>query len=77
VFITKGDANNAPDFQEVTLADVQGKVLLAVPLAGYGVNFVKTPLGLFLVIIIPVIVIVASEVRKIYVELKKKKEKTV
>lgn len=75
-FITKGDANNAPDLKEVSMSEVKGKVLFSIPYAGFVVNFAKQPIGFLLIIIIPAIVIIIDEARKIYAELKKKKEKT-
>lgn len=76
VYITKGDANNAPDQREIQKKDVLGKVLLSVPFAGYALNFAKKPVGFMLIIIIPAAAIIFDEVRKIYAEIKKKKEKT-
>lgn len=75
VYITKGDANNAPDNAEIAQSEVRGKVILSIPLIGYVIEFAKKPLGFMLIIIIPAGAIVCDEARKIYVELKKKKEK--
>ena len=74
VYITKGDVNNAPDAREVQRKDVIGKVLFAVPYAGYAVDFAKKPMGFALIIIVPAGLIIIDEVRKIVKELKKKKE---
>ncbi len=68
-YVTKGDANNGPDVQDVAEADVIGKVLIDVPYAGYVVAFVRKPMGFFLLILIPVIAIIYSEVGKIWREL--------
>lgn len=76
IYITKGDANNAPDTKEIPQAEVQGKVLFSVPLAGYAIDFAKKPLGFMLIIIIPAAAIIFDEARKIYAELKKKKKRT-
>lgn len=72
VYITKGDANNAPDAREIKKSDIVGKVLFSVPFAGYAVEFVKKPLGFALIIIIPAAVIIIDEVKKIYKEVRKK-----
>lgn len=76
IYITKGDANNAPDVKEVSQSDLMGKVLFSVPWAGYLIDFAKKPMGFVLIIIIPAVAVIYDEVRKIYVEIKKRKEKT-
>lgn len=72
-YITKGDANNAPDMKEISKREIIGKVLFSVPYVGYAVDFAKKPLGFALVILVPAAVIVSDEVKKIYEEVKKKK----
>lgn len=42
--ITKGDANNTED-DPITVEQIKGEVVLAIPLAGYAVNAIKTPIG--------------------------------
>lgn len=74
VYITKGDANNAPDTREIQKKDIIGKVLLAVPYMGYAVDFAKKPMGFALIIIIPAALIVVDELKKIFKEIKKKKQ---
>lgn len=75
VYITKGDANNAPDQKEVNKSDVLGKVLFSVPFMGYVVDFVKKPIGFILIIIVPAAIIIYDEIKKIWKEiLKGKKE---
>jgi signal peptidase len=71
VFKTQGDANNAPDSTEIRQSDIHGKVLFSVPLVGYIIDFVRQPIGLVLVIVLPAIFIVYDEVRKIMAEVKK------
>jgi len=73
VYITKGDANNAPDREEVAQKNVTGKVLIDIPYIGYVVDFIKKPLGFALIIIVPAILIIFGEVKKIYEETRKKK----
>ena len=72
-YITKGDANNAPDQKTISKKDILGKVLIDIPYLGYVVDFTKKPIGFALIIIVPAVVIIGDEVRKIYEELKKKK----
>ena len=73
VYITKGDVNNAPDAREIQKKDVVGKVLFDVPFVGYAVDFAKKPLGFALIIIVPAVIIIGDEIKKIYGEIKKKK----
>jgi len=75
IYITKGDANNAPDEKEVTRKEIIGKVLFSLPYVGYAVDFAKKPIGFMLIIVVPAAIIVYDEIRKIYGEIKKKKTK--
>jgi signal peptidase len=72
VYITKGDANNAPDARELQKKDILGKVLVSVPYVGYAVDFAKKPMGFALIIIVPAAIIIFDEIKKIFYELKKK-----
>lgn len=77
-YITKGDANNAPDQREIQKGEIIGKVLFSVPYAGYVVAFARKPLGFMLIIIVPAAIIIFDEVKKIWKEASRlKKEKTV
>ena len=67
-YITKGDANNAPDQREVSEREVVGKVLFSIPYLGYAVDFAQKPLGFALIILIPAVIIIGDEVRKIWRE---------
>ena len=74
-YITKGDANNAPDVREVSQKDVIGKVMFDVPYFGYVVAFARKPIGFLLILIVPALAIVFDEVKKIVGEVKKLKSK--
>jgi len=74
-YITKGDANNAPDQREISQREIIGKVLFDIPYLGFVVDFAKKPIGFSLLIIIPGAVIIFDEAKKIYGEVKKKKAK--
>lgn len=76
VYITKGDANNAPDAREIKKSDILGKVLFSVPYVGYAVDFAKKPLGFTLIIIVPAAIIIIDEIRNIVHEINKNKGKT-
>jgi len=74
-YITKGDANNAPDAKQISQKDIVGKVMFDIPYLGYIVSFVRKPLGFLLILIIPALIIVLDEIKKIIGEIKKIKEK--
>jgi signal peptidase len=69
---TKGDANVGKDIGLAKKGDVLGKVLFAIPFLGYIMAFAKTKLGIFLLIIIPSIWIIAEEIIKVRKNLKAK-----
>jgi len=73
-YITKGDANNAPDQREVLQREVIGKVLFSVPYIGFAVSAAQKPIGFMLIIIVPAVIIVYDEIRKIIEEVKKSKK---
>lgn len=73
-FTTKGDANEAPDPQRIRKSEIIGKVLFSLPYFGFAIDFVRKPLGFFLVIIVPALIIIGDELRKIWHEIGRKKE---
>ena len=75
IYKTKGDANNAPDSTEITKDEVIGKVLLSVPYAGFVISTAKKPWRFALIIIIPALIIISDEIKKIWLEIKKMKGK--
>ena len=79
VYITKGDANNSVDSQEIQKSNIIGKTIVRVPYLGYVIDFVRKPIGFVLIIVIPAVVIINDEIRKIWKEItrlrNKKKEK--
>jgi signal peptidase len=64
-YITKGDANNVQDQKEITGKDIIGKVLFDIPYVGFAVDVAKKPLGFALIIIVPALIIIIDEARKI------------
>lgn len=78
-YITKGDANDAPDTEERPKESVLGKVLFSVPYIGYPIGFAKTQTGFITLIVIPATILVYSEMIIIKKELteilKRKNEK--
>lgn len=75
VYQTKGDANDSPDGEEVNAKDIRGKVMFSIPWFGYVVDFVKKPMGLMVVIIVPSVIIVYDQLQGILREMKKLKSK--
>lgn len=53
LFETKGDANNVKDAELVQSEQLVGSLLFSIPIAGYLVNFLKSPMGLILLMILP------------------------
>lgn len=49
-FITQGDANNVDD-GEILREQMVGKVVLTIPKVGYAVDFLKSPLGILILIV--------------------------
>lgn len=66
LFQTKGDLNEDPDPYAVPLENIVGRVWLYIPLLGYAVQFIKTPLGFILLLLIPGLIIIGMEVRNIW-----------
>lgn len=71
IFQTKGDANDAPDIEKRLSKDILGKVYFSVPYIGFIVSYNKTRDGFIFLVIIPVTVIIYSEMIKIKKELAK------
>jgi signal peptidase I len=76
-FITKGDANNNSDIDEVSENQVLGKVVTNTPYLGYVSNWTKTPIGFVLLIIIPALFIIINEVFSLRTTVKKEIDKKV
>src|SRR5579871_6491312 len=64
-FVTKGDANASPD-REILGGNVVGRVVFHVPYVGTGINWLRTPWGLILLIFIPGILIITDESRRMF-----------
>ena len=76
IYITKGDANNNSDGQEIQINEIWGKMIFTLPYLGYAVNFTKQPIGFMLIVVIPSVIIIYDEIQKIKNEIlniKKKK----
>jgi signal peptidase len=60
-YVTKGDANEDPDSGTVPYDRVIGEVLFVIPLIGYVVNAVNTPIGFVAAVVVPLALFVGSE----------------
>jgi len=74
-FITQGDANNVADANPVKKEQILGKVVFNIPFAGYIANFARSKFGFILLILIPALLIIGDEARKIFQEVQKMRQK--
>ncbi len=65
VYETKGDANAFPDADVIKQDEVYGQVFLHIPYIGRLLDLVKTPFGFAALIIIPALLVIADEIKKI------------
>lgn len=72
-YITKGDANNTADEAPVAENNVVGKNILTVPYVGRVLAFAKTKIGFSAFVVLPILLVVLSEIRVILRELRGKK----
>lgn len=72
LYTTKGDNNIIVDPGTINLENIYGKVIFKIPKIGYIQNFVSTPLGFVLSIIIPIIIVILYESYRIISVIKKK-----
>ena len=68
-FQTKGDANNSVDADWIPASDVRGTVRGHIPFIGYAVPFLRSPWGFVLIVIVPAIIIVIGETKRIMIAL--------
>ena len=74
VYHTKGDANDAADFDPVPQDQIVGQTISKVPSIGKLIVFLKTPLGFLLFIIIPGFSYIAMEIKNMFTEIQKSVE---
>ena len=70
-FITKGDANQSTDAHPINFEDIKGKVNFVIPKLVFAVAFAQTKQGMLMLILVPVILLIYDEIRKILIEFKK------
>ena len=71
LYVTKGDANDAPDLNKVAPSKVIGRVVGQIAGIGYILGYAKTLPGLLIVIILPAAIIIYDETKNIHHETKK------
>ncbi len=71
-FRTKGDANEDTDTKAIKTDQIVGKLVFTIPYLGYFGHFVRTIPGFLIFILIPGILIIYSEIKKIKTETKAK-----
>ena len=57
--ITKGDANNSPD-DPIQIDQIKGAVVFRIPLIGYLINVIKTPIGTILILALAILLLERS-----------------
>ena len=73
-FQTQGDANRTADPNLAAAGSVYGRVKMTLPMAGYLLFFAGTPLGKLAFIGLPLLLLMAQEVRKLMRENESRKE---
>lgn len=71
---TKGDHNNTEDFALTSPNEVIGKVYLRIPMIGYIQTFMTKPIGWLLVIVLPCLFIIGSDLLRLIGITKKEKD---
>jgi signal peptidase len=77
LYTTKGDANEIVDMQKVRADEVLGKVSFHIPYVGWLIDKAKTPIGFTVLIVVPALLVIFDEAKKIWQEVTKKKETAV
>jgi signal peptidase len=64
-FVTRGDANEVNDPRPVAAANLIGRVAYTIPYLGRFLSFIRTRTGLLVMVIVPAVLIIFSELRKL------------
>ncbi len=65
-YVTKGDANVSQDFSTVSPDQIMGRYYQRVPYFGYVSSFIHKPVGIVVCVIIPGLVLIGFEFKKIW-----------
>lgn len=63
LFVTRGDVNNTDDGKPITEDQLIGKLIFKIPYGGYVARFIRSPIGLLLIIVIPVSFMLIGELK--------------
>src|SRR3989344_6114425 len=74
-FVTKGDANDDADQNPIRDTNILGKEIVTIPYLGYAVETARQPYGFLALILIPAAIIVWDHGKKIWIEVRKIKNK--
>lgn len=75
-FRTKGDANNADDQELISADRIIGRMLFKVPMGGYAAKFIRSPIGFVIFFIVPILLVIAFELKSILSERKDSRGKS-
>ncbi len=67
-FQTQGDANNVEDQQLVESSNIVGAYAFKIPKGGYIANFTRSPIGFMVLIILPVLLLLGGEIKRLLFE---------
>ena len=73
-FITKGDANDVNDPSPVSADRLVGTLSLSIPYLGYLLTFAQTKKGMLILIIVPGVFLIITELQKLYINAKLSRE---
>jgi signal peptidase len=65
-FITRGDANRVNDSDPVSADEILGKVVFHIPYIGYALSFARTKKGMAILILIPGLLLLSSQIIQLY-----------
>lgn len=65
LYTTKGDNNDTQDNWKVDDSEIKGKMIMSIPYLGYVINWLKTPAGFVTLLILPAILLILSQIKRI------------
>lgn len=71
-FITKGDANNGPD-APIKTEDIEGKIVFVIPKAGVVIEWIRSPLGVMIMIVVIIMLLAVPYVVNKYKQNKERR----
>lgn len=65
-YLTKGDANDLRDEWHVTEQQIIGELIIVIPLYGYVIQIAKTPIGYVMLVFLPSVLLIGTELRDLW-----------